>query len=82
MTKNELLDERRRALNLLTAYEAGNMVTLDENDASDFTNDHTEAQICGVARTDRRTRTSDRRSSRARNEFIVLARLLSRTPHM
>jgi hypothetical protein len=45
MTKNELLDERRRALNLLSAYEAGNMMSLDENDASDFTNDHTEAQI-------------------------------------
>lgn len=45
MTKNELLEERRRALNLLTAYEAGNVMSLDESDASDFTNDHTEAQI-------------------------------------
>jgi hypothetical protein len=45
MTKNELMEERRRALNLLTAYEAGNMMSLDENGASDFTNDHTEAQI-------------------------------------
>jgi hypothetical protein len=45
MTKDELLEERRRALNLLTAYEAGNMMSLDDADASDFTNDHTEAQI-------------------------------------
>lgn len=45
MTKNELLEERRRALNLLTAYEVGNMMSLDKNGASDFTNNHTEAQI-------------------------------------
>lgn len=45
MTKDELLEERRRALNLLTAYEAGNMMSLDESGASDLENDHTEAQI-------------------------------------
>jgi hypothetical protein len=48
MTQNELLEERRRALNLLTAYEAGNIMSLDDNAVSDFTNDPTEAQIVKV----------------------------------
>ena len=48
MTKDELLEEQRRAQNLLSAYEAGNIMSLDENHASDFTNDHTEARILAV----------------------------------
>ena len=45
MTQDELVEERRTALNLLSAYEAGNITSLDERDASDFANDHTKAQI-------------------------------------
>jgi ABC-type arginine transport system ATPase subunit len=45
MTKDELIEERRRALNLLQAFEAGHIMSLDENTKSDLTNAHTETQI-------------------------------------
>ena len=45
MTQEDLLEERRRAINLLKAYEAGNMISIDESASDDFTNDHTELKI-------------------------------------
>jgi uncharacterized protein YceH (UPF0502 family) len=48
MTKDELLEERRRALNLLNAFEAGHVMSLNEGGVSDFTNNHTEIRIAAL----------------------------------
>jgi polyhydroxyalkanoate synthesis regulator phasin len=47
MTKDDLIQDRRRAINLLEAYESGNMMSLVQ-DAEDLTNEHTEIQILAL----------------------------------
>jgi hypothetical protein len=48
MTKDELLDSRRRAINLLKAYEAGDLMNLDSTAPNDLTNNHTEVSILAL----------------------------------
>jgi hypothetical protein len=48
MTKDELLDSRRRALNLLQAYEAGDIMNLDSAAPDDLTNHNTEVSIIAL----------------------------------
>lgn len=48
MTQDELVEERRRAMNLLQAYEAGSMMNLDERTDGDFTNQKTEISIVAL----------------------------------
>lgn len=45
MTQAELVEQRRRAMNLLQAYEAGSIMNLDEQTSQDFTNQQTEVSI-------------------------------------
>jgi hypothetical protein len=48
MTKDDLVEDRRRALNLLEAYESGSIMSLDQEAAEDLTNAHTEIQILAL----------------------------------
>jgi hypothetical protein len=48
MTQEELVEERRRAMNLLQAYEAGSIMNLDERTDEDFTNRQTEVSIVAL----------------------------------
>jgi hypothetical protein len=48
MTKDELLERRRRAINLLHAYEAGSVMNLNDAAVDDLTNQHTEASILAL----------------------------------
>lgn len=48
MTFEELADERRRAINLLHAYEAGSIMNLEEAQREDLSNQQTELSIVAV----------------------------------
>jgi hypothetical protein len=48
MTKDDLVEDRRRALNLLEAYESGRIMSLDQEAGEDLTNAHTETQILAL----------------------------------
>lgn len=48
MTLEELVDERRRAINLLGAYEAGSIMILGEAEKEDLSNHQTELSIAAV----------------------------------
>jgi hypothetical protein len=48
MTQEELVEERRRAMNLLQAYEAGSVMNVDERTDEDFTNQQTEVSIVAL----------------------------------
>ena len=48
MTQDELMERRRRAINLLHAYEAGDIMNLDEDAADDLTNHNTEVSITAL----------------------------------
>lgn len=48
MTHEELVDQRRRAMNLLHAYEAGSIMNLGEAEKEDLSNDQTELSIAAI----------------------------------
>lgn len=48
MTHEELIDQRRRAINLLHAYEAGSVMNLGEALKEDLTNQQTELSIVAL----------------------------------
>jgi hypothetical protein len=48
MTLEQLFDERRRAMNLLHAYEAGSIMNLGGAEKEDLANQQTEISIAAV----------------------------------
>lgn len=48
MTHEELVDRRRRAINLLHAYEAGSVMDLGDAEKEDLTNQQTELSIVAL----------------------------------